>query len=122
MAENKILEELRAKLTGTPEENTKYLRGMAETYANEGNVEGMNAASLLLVEIMPQDQKDEVERLTHLDGMRLDEMQNKIVKLINEKNTTVTKTANGVIVRNNDTVRGTINKQTRRISCNISSR
>ena len=28
------------------------------------------------------------------------------------KNTTVTKTANGVIVRNNDTVRGTINKQT----------
>ena len=92
MAENKILEELRAKLTGTPEENTKYLRGMAETYANEGNVEGMNAASLLLVEIMPQEQKDEIERLTHLDGMRLDEMQNKIVKLINEKNTTEAKT------------------------------
>ncbi|MCR4796799.1 MULTISPECIES: hypothetical protein [Ruminococcus] len=91
MAENKLLEELRAKLTGSPEQNTKFLRGEAERFAKEGNVEGMNAATMLLVEIMPQDQKEEVERLTHIDGLRLDEMQNKIVKLINEKNTTEAK-------------------------------
>ena len=92
MAENKLLEELRAKLTDSVEENNKFLRSEAERFAKEGNAEGVNAATLLLVEIMPEEQKQEVERLTHLDGMRLDEMQNKIVKLINEKNMTEAKT------------------------------
>ena len=86
MADNKILEELRAKLTGTPEENRAFLRSEAERFAKESNAEGVEAATGLLVELMPQEQKDEVERLTHLDGMRLDEMHNKIIKLIKEKN------------------------------------
>ena len=92
MAENKILEELRAKLTGSDEEKNKFLRSEAERFAAEGNTEGVRAATMLLVEIMPEEQKQEVERLTHLDGMRLDEMQEKIVKLINEKNMNEAKT------------------------------
>jgi tetratricopeptide (TPR) repeat protein len=92
MAENKILEELRAKLTDSFEENNNFLRGEAERFAKEGNTEGVNAATLLLVEIMPEEMKQEAERLTHIDGMRLDEMQNKIVQLINEKNMNEAKT------------------------------
>ena len=35
---------------------------------------------------MPQEQRAEIDRLTHLDGMRLDEMHDKIMQLIKEKN------------------------------------
>lgn len=91
MAENKILEELRAKLTGSAEEDNRFLRAEAERFAEKKNVEGVEAATQLLIELMPQSQKDEIERLITLDGMRLDEVHEKIVKLINEKNTTEAK-------------------------------
>lgn len=85
MAENKILEELRAKLTDSLDDNNDFLRKEAERFAKEGNAEGVEAATQLILEIMPQSQKDEVERLTHLDGERLDKVQEKIVKLVGEK-------------------------------------
>ncbi|WP_303787776.1 M48 family metallopeptidase [Ruminococcus flavefaciens] len=88
MAENKILEELRAKLTGSDEEDTKFLRAEAERFAEKKDLEGVDAATQLLIELMPQEQKDEIERLITLDGMRLDEMHEKIIKLIGEKNMT----------------------------------
>ena len=91
MAENKILEELRAKLTGSAEEDHRFLRAEAERFAEKKNVEGVEAATQLLIELMPQSQKDEIERLITLDGMRLDKVHEKIVKLINEKNTTEAK-------------------------------
>ena len=91
MAENKLLEELRAKLTGSAEEDNKFLRAEAERFAQEKNLEGVDAATQLLIEIMPEDQKAEIDRLTHLDGMRLDEMHDKIRSLIKEKNTTEAK-------------------------------
>ena len=85
MAENNILEELRAKLTDSPEDNNEFLRKEGERFAKEGNVEGVEAVTKLIIEIMPQSQKEEVERLTHLDGERLDQVQAKIVKLVGEK-------------------------------------
>lgn len=88
MAENKVLEELRAKLTGSDEEDTKFLRAEAERFAEKKDLEGVDAATQLLIELMPQEQKDEIERLITLDGMRLDEMHEKIIKLIGEKNMT----------------------------------
>lgn len=91
MAGNKILEELRAKLTDSLEENNKFLRSEAERFVQENNREGIEAATQLLVEIMPQEQKEEIERLTHIDGKRLDEFHEDIVKLINEKNITEAK-------------------------------
>ncbi|WP_024860885.1 hypothetical protein [Ruminococcus flavefaciens] len=86
MAENKILEELRAKLTGSAEEDNKFLRAEAERFAEKKDLDGVNAATELLLELMPQAQKDEIERLITLDGMRLDRMHEKIIKLIREKN------------------------------------
>lgn len=87
MADNNILEELREMLTGSQTENSAFLRAEAERFAKEKNVEGMEAATQLLIENMPQAQKDEIERLTHIDGVRLDEMHDNILKLIKEKNT-----------------------------------
>lgn len=86
MAENKILEELRAKLTDSLEENNKFLRSEAERFVAENNRAGIEAATQLLIEIMPQEQKEEIERLTHIDGKRLDEVHDEIMKLIKEKN------------------------------------
>ena len=91
MAENKILEELRAKLTGSAEEDNKFLRAEAERFAEKKDLDGVNAATELLLELMPQAQKNEIERLITLDGMRLDQMHEKIIKLIREKNTTEAK-------------------------------
>ena len=91
MAENKILEELRAKLTGSAEEDNKFLRAEAERFAEKKDLAGVDAATQLLIELMPQSQKDEIERLITLDGMRLDEAHEKIIKLIKEKNTTEAK-------------------------------
>lgn len=91
MAENKILEELRSKLTGSAEEDNKFLRAEAERFAEKKDLAGVDAATKLLLELMPQAQKDEIERLITLDGMRLDEVHEKIIKLIREKNTTEAK-------------------------------
>lgn len=85
MEKNDILKELRAKLGDSPEENEKMLKAEAEKYANEGNTDGVNAVGELLLEMMPDDRKKEIERLTHLDGLRLDEYHQKIVDLIEAK-------------------------------------
>ena len=85
MADNKILEELRAQLTDSYEENSKFLRSEAERFVQENNREGIDAATQLLIELMPEEQKAEIERLTHIDGKRLDVYHDEIVKLISEK-------------------------------------
>ena len=85
MEKNDILKELRAKLGDSPEENEKMLKAEAEKFANEGNTDGVNAVGELLLEMMPDDRKKEIERLTHLDGLRLDEYHQIIVDLIEAK-------------------------------------
>ena len=85
MDRNDIIKELRAKLGDSLEENEKMLKAAGEKYAEEGNLDGINVVGELLLEIMPEDRKKEIERLTHIDGMRLDEYHQKIVALIEEK-------------------------------------
>lgn len=85
MDKNDILKELRAKLGDSLEENEKMLKAEAEKFADAGNTDGVNAVGELLLEMMPDDRKKEIERLTHLDGMRLDLYHDKILELIKEK-------------------------------------
>lgn len=77
--------ELRKKLGDSPEENDKILRAEGEKFAHAGDAESLKAVEELLLENMPEEQRNEIIRLTHIDGMRLDEMYSKIVGLINEK-------------------------------------
>lgn len=83
MSYNDILSELRAKLGDSPEENDKLLRAEGERFAQEGNVDGVNAASQLMLENMPEARRKEIERLTHIDGERLDLLYDRINKLVN---------------------------------------
>lgn len=85
MAKNDILEELRSKLGDSPEENAAFLKKETERFIKEGNAEGIEAAGTLILENMPQNQKDEIQRLTQLDGKALNEVYDEIAKLINEK-------------------------------------
>lgn len=85
MDKNDILKELRGKLGDSPEENEKMLREAGEKYAAEGNLDGVNAVGELLLEQMPEDRKKEIERLTHIDGVRIDQYHQKIVDLIEDK-------------------------------------
>lgn len=86
MAYEDILRELRAKLGDSPEENDRILREEGEKFAKEGNAEAFNAVGELLLEQMPESRRREIERLTHIDGERLDEVYDRINKLINEHN------------------------------------
>lgn len=85
MAKNGILEELRSKLGDSPEENAAFLKKETERFIKEGNAEGIEAAGTLILENMPQSQKDEIERLTSIDGKPLNEVFGEITNLINEK-------------------------------------
>lgn len=85
MSYNDILNELRAKLGDSDEENDKILKEEAKKYAESGNYDGVKAVGELMLEAMPEERRIEITRLTHIDGVRLDEYYNQIVKLINEK-------------------------------------
>ncbi|MBQ3139093.1 MAG: tetratricopeptide repeat protein [Ruminococcus sp.] len=87
MDKNDIIKELRAKLGDSPEENDKILRAEGEKFANEGNTDGINAVGELLLENMPESRRKEIEHLTHLDGLRLDQYHQKIVELLEAKQT-----------------------------------
>ncbi len=85
MEYNEIITELKKLLGNSPEENDRILRKEGEKFANAGNIEGLKAVGELLLENMPEERRKEIARLTHIDGMRLDEMYNKIIGMINEK-------------------------------------
>ena len=86
MAYNDILNELRGKLGDSKEENEKFLKAEGERFAKEGSYDGVKAVGELLLELMPDDRRDEVSRLTHLDGMLLEDYYLEIVRLMDEKN------------------------------------
>lgn len=85
MERNEIIAELRKKLGDSPEENEKILKSEGEKFAKAGDVESLSIVGELILENMPEEQRNEINRLTHVDGMRLDELYNKIVEMINQK-------------------------------------
>jgi len=85
MEYNDILKALREKLKGSYEEDSKMLREEGEKFVREENADGVRAVGELINEIMPQEQREEIERLTHIDGVRLDNVHKKIVEHINAK-------------------------------------
>lgn len=84
MAYNDIIKELRKKLTDSREENDKMLKAEGEKYAKAGDFDGLKAVGELLMENMPEERRIEIERITHIDGMNLQEYYEKIVDLINQ--------------------------------------
>ncbi len=87
MDKTEIINELRAKMGDSREENETMLRAEAEKYARAGDSEGISAVGELLIENMPENKRKEIERLTHLDGKRLDLYHQDIVDLINKRDT-----------------------------------
>lgn len=82
---NEIIEELRSRLGDSPEENEKLLRAEAEKFAKAGDSEGFRACEALILENIPEERRNEIIRLTHIDGVRLDKMYEQIVELMNKK-------------------------------------
>ena len=85
MAYNDILAELRAKLGDSPEEKEKILKAEGEKFAAEGNYDGLKAVGEIIIENMPEERRNELDRLTHIDGKRLDEVYADIEALVKEK-------------------------------------
>ena len=85
MDKNEIIKELKSKLGNSPEENDKILRAEGEKFAKEGNIEGLNIVGEMILDNMPDDRKKEIERLTHIDGIRLDLYHKNIVDFISER-------------------------------------
>ncbi len=84
MSYDKILAELKSKLGDDIRENDRMLRREAEKFAKEKNADGVKAASELLVENMPEEEREEIKRITHIDGVRLDKIYDQIVELLNK--------------------------------------
>lgn len=84
MSYDEILADLKLKLTDDIKANDTMLRKEAEKFAKEKNDDGVKAVGQLLVENMPEEEREEIKRITHVDGVRLDVMHNKIVELINK--------------------------------------
>lgn len=91
MAVNDIIEQLKAKLGDSPKENEDFLRSEGKRFAEEGNAEGVEAVEKLLIENMSDEQREEIYRITHVDGVRLDQMFDNITQLIKEKKFTEAK-------------------------------
>jgi len=75
-------EKLKVKLKGDYETDSQFLMKSAEKFAAEGNMEAANSASELIMEIMPEKQRLEIERLTYVEGKRLDTFYGEILQLI----------------------------------------
>ncbi|MDE6833415.1 MAG: tetratricopeptide repeat protein [Ruminococcus sp.] len=82
MSYDEILAELRSKLTDDSKANDTFLRKEAERFARIGNMDGVKACGNLLVENMPEEEVEEINRIIHLDGETLDVVHRKIVELI----------------------------------------
>ena len=85
MSYDEILADLKSKLTDDIQANDRFLRKEAERFAREKNNDGVKAAGQLLVENMPEEEVEEIKRITHLDGVRLDVMHKQIVELIEKQ-------------------------------------
>ena len=82
---DEILADLRSKLGDSREENEKLLKAEAARFARENNAAGFEAVNTLVLENMPEAQREEIKRITHVDGVRLDEQYKKIVEHINKR-------------------------------------
>ena len=85
MAYNDILEELRSHMGDDAEANEKFLKEAGERYAHESNYDAVKAVGELLMENMPEERRNEIIRLTHIDGVRMDEIYNQVNQLISQK-------------------------------------
>ena len=85
MTYDEIVEQLKAKLGSDSDENDRILRQEAEKFAREGNREGFEAAGALILENMPEAKRNEIKRITHVDGVRLDKLYEQIAELINKR-------------------------------------
>lgn len=87
MTYEEIYEKLKSELpSDVYAENAEFLRKEGMKYGEAGNFDGVRAAGRLMGELMPPEQMDEIQRLTHIDGVRLDDFYGRIVQLGSEKN------------------------------------
>ncbi len=84
MAYNEIYNRLKAAMTDDKAANEAMLKKEVEQFIKNGDQEGVNAAGALLMENMPEEQREEIKRLTYIDGKRLDEIYDEIDALLNE--------------------------------------
>ncbi len=86
MAYDEIYNELKGKMTDDKAANEEMLKQEFERLMREKNTDGADAAAHLIMENMPEDKRDEIIRVTHIDGISLDEYYKKIDELLDERN------------------------------------
>lgn len=91
LAYDEIYNELKSKMGDDPAANEAMLRKEAERFIREKNNDGTAAAGNLIMENMPEEKRNEIIRITHIDGIRLDRYYNNIDKLVDERNITEAK-------------------------------
>ena len=75
---------LTAKLSGNYEDDRTFLRAESERLTAAGDFAAATAATELITEILPDDVKEEVQRLMYIDGIRLDIFHSQMLAAMNE--------------------------------------
>ena len=86
MAYDEIYNELKGKMTDDKAANEAMLKQEFERFLREKNDDATSAAADLIMENMPEEKRDEIIRITHIDGVSLEEYYEKIDKLLDERN------------------------------------
>lgn len=84
MSYDEIYHELKSKMTDDAEANEAMLKKEAERFLKKKNNVGIEAVGALIMENMSDEKRDEIIRITHIDGVRMDKVYEKIDKLVNE--------------------------------------
>ncbi|MDD6278945.1 MAG: tetratricopeptide repeat protein [Oscillospiraceae bacterium] len=86
MSYDEIINELKSNLSGDYNKDSEYLRKAGDKFGKEGNTDGVRAVGEIIFEIMPENEKQEITNLTHIDGVRMDKFYEQINSAIHEKN------------------------------------
>lgn len=85
MSTKEILQEIRDGLSGEYGVDMAYLEGQVTKYKNHENAAEIESGiAEIAYEILPEDKKEQVQKMMYLDGKRLDAVMNEAVQLINE--------------------------------------
>lgn len=86
MSTKEILQQIRDGLTGEYGVDMAYLEGQVTKYKNHENAAEIESGiAEIAYDILPEEKKEQVQRMMYLDGKRLDAVMNEALQLISEK-------------------------------------
>lgn len=86
MTKTEIKDTIKKQLSGDFDKDKELLSIKSEEYLKDGNEDGVNAVTELLIDIMPEKYRESIVNVMYVDRRRLDLVYKDIIEYINLKN------------------------------------